>query len=594
MPSKTVTAPARRPGGALRSDGVSWRLRMGQQIPLRDGLSLHANLYLPEGDGPFLTLLQLTPYTAESAHTWAARFAAQGFAFVVVNCRGRGGSQGQFEPFETDGEDGCDAVQWAAAQPWCDGRVVMTGGSYAGFTQWATARHRPAGLAAITPIAAVYPGWDFPAMGGITASYSVRWLSVFGSSSGSEAILGDAAMWTALQRDAVLNHRGLDTVAEVLGPRASTWHRWQQHPMRDDYWRSLVPSAAQYAAIRIPVLTVTGQYDGDQPGALAYRSQHLRHAGHDTRHDLLCGPWDHGGTRWPRREVFGLRFGAASVIDMPLFIGRWIRHVLDDGPRPPQLPQRVSAYLQGAERWVYGEALESLLRPVDDLHLSAPRGTGLSVRRPAALLSSPPAAHEAGFVRNPLDVREALLELKQDRGLIGGHASAALRGTGLVFESAPLQKPFVVAGRPVLEVCLMLDRPDADFLVWFEEVRADGVQVMLGRDKLRARHRLGVGRSDLARPGQALVLRFPRANWLAVQLRKGSRLRVVLAGLVSSQHERNPHGPDAVATSDLREGKPVRVTLRLGADPPCRLRFELSASEIDDDDRHIAALNSRS
>ena len=131
---------------------VDFRLTLGTRIPLRDGKALAANLYLPRAAGPFVTVLQLTPYTADSIHPWASHFAARGFAFLAVNCRGRGGSTGTFRPFRDDARDGHDAVEWAAKQPWSDGRVVMSGGSYAGFTQWAAASQRPRGLKAIAPI----------------------------------------------------------------------------------------------------------------------------------------------------------------------------------------------------------------------------------------------------------------------------------------------------------------------------------------------------------------------------------------------------------------------------------------------------------
>src|SRR5215468_9866398 len=113
-------------------------LRWGESIPLRDGVTLNATVYLPGGPAERRpAVFTLTPYIADSYHDRAMYFARNGYAFALVDVRGRGSSEGTFTPFLQEAKDGHDVVEWLATQPWCNGSVTMWGGSYAGYDQWA-------------------------------------------------------------------------------------------------------------------------------------------------------------------------------------------------------------------------------------------------------------------------------------------------------------------------------------------------------------------------------------------------------------------------------------------------------------------------
>ncbi|HWX09680.1 MAG TPA: CocE/NonD family hydrolase, partial [Gaiellaceae bacterium] len=141
----------------------------GVAVPMRDGVELAADVYLPEGRGPFPALLHRVPYSREAGRIVdfsldAQRSLKAGYAIVVQDVRGRFGSAGAFTPFLDDGADGADTIAWVATQPWSSGRVGMAGGSYGGTTQWAAARQQPKELAAIAPFVATndcYDGWIY-------------------------------------------------------------------------------------------------------------------------------------------------------------------------------------------------------------------------------------------------------------------------------------------------------------------------------------------------------------------------------------------------------------------------------------------------
>ncbi|MCI0844859.1 MAG: CocE/NonD family hydrolase, partial [Chloroflexi bacterium] len=134
-------------------DSISLKIESDIAVPMRDGVTLYADIYRPDGDGPFPTILQRTPYDKTNALSATMldpiRSAKAGFAVVIQDTRGRFASEGEFYAFRDEINDGYDTVEWAAAQPWSNGKVGMYGASYVGATQWLAATSRPPHLKAI-------------------------------------------------------------------------------------------------------------------------------------------------------------------------------------------------------------------------------------------------------------------------------------------------------------------------------------------------------------------------------------------------------------------------------------------------------------
>src|SRR5690242_755770 len=125
---------------------------------MRDGVTLRANVYRPAGSGTWPTLLTRTPYGKHvpGELLWAGvdpvDVARRGFLVIVQDTRGRFASEGEWDPFRFEREDGFDSVEWAAKLDGSNGRVAMFGGSYCGNTQWMPALERPPSLVAISPL----------------------------------------------------------------------------------------------------------------------------------------------------------------------------------------------------------------------------------------------------------------------------------------------------------------------------------------------------------------------------------------------------------------------------------------------------------
>jgi len=113
------------------------------RVKMRDGVELSADIYRPDAEGKFPVILNRTPYTKPGSFRSARYFVERGYVFVAMDVRGRGDSDGKFVPYRNDGQDGYDAVEWCAVQPWSTGKVATIGGSYNGRIQWLTAVLQP-------------------------------------------------------------------------------------------------------------------------------------------------------------------------------------------------------------------------------------------------------------------------------------------------------------------------------------------------------------------------------------------------------------------------------------------------------------------
>ena len=144
------------PGPAAYRPGMpapSLTRRFNQRIPIRDGITLSADVTLPS-ELPAPAVVVRTPY-GKSGEMQSKRmdvFAAGGYVAVICDVRGRGDSEGAFAPYSSDGPDGYDVIEWVAAQEWCTGAVATWGGSYGGHLQWLAALEKPPSLRAMVSL----------------------------------------------------------------------------------------------------------------------------------------------------------------------------------------------------------------------------------------------------------------------------------------------------------------------------------------------------------------------------------------------------------------------------------------------------------
>ena len=557
-----LAAPVTRPESPGEG-GVE--LRWGESIPLRDGVPLNATVYLPSGPierRP--AVVTLTPYIADTYHDRAMYFARHGYAFVLVDARGRGNSGGAFEPFANEACDGHDVVEWLARQPWCNGKVAMWGGSYAGFDQWATAKEFPRHLATIVPAAAAHPGVDFPGDSNIFSSYLVRWLTFTAGRTPNAKLFGDEAFWIARYRRRYLEHRPFAELDAIAGHPSPVFQRWLTHPTPDAYYDAMVPAAEHYARLDLPVLTVTGHYDDDQSGALAYYERHMRHgsAAGKARHYLVMGPWDHAGTRTPAREVGGLSFGPASLVDLNALHKDWYDWTMKGGSKPKFLEKRVAYYVAGADKWKYADQLDDVGTGRRTFYLHSDGRTGDALHSGSLRPDKPGDEPPDRYTYDPLDTRPAELERAEVKNVYTDQRRALnLYGNGLVYHSAPLAEAMEVSGRFKLTLWITLDVPDTDFQADVSEIRADGSCVLLASGLQRARYRESLRRAKPVPPGEVVRYEFTSFNWISREVAAGSRLRLVVSSPNTIYLQKNYNGGGDVSRETAKDARTAHVIL---------------------------------
>ena len=516
---------------------------------------------------PLPVIFTFTPYVGDSYQGRAMYFARHGYVYVLVDVRGRGNSEGRFAPLENEGRYGYDVVEWLAKQPWCNGKVAMWGGSYAGFDQWATAKEMPPHLATIVPAAAVYPGLDFPARNNINTPYAMRWLSYVSGNTKNDMLVSDDGFWRQNYVTLYAHHLPFQRLDSVVGNAATAWQNWLHHPTPDAYWDAMVPTAAQYQQLNLPILTITGHFDADQFGALVYYRRHMQYGNPVAKqnHYLLVGPYDHPGTSTPVGAMGGLTFSPAAVLDLNQLHKEWYDWTMKGGPKPSFLRKRVACYVMGQEAWKYADDLESLAKQQQVLYLNSTPGQGHDGFTTGALTATKPGGKSAPdkFTHNPLDnsfINDTTNDTNNNTfeatyNYMGQRRALTLADKGLLYQSAPFAEDTEVTGQLKLSVWLALNVPDTDVEVDVYEIRADGTSIYLTQDVQRARYRESLREAHLVKTGVVHLYTFDTFSFFSRTIPRGSRLRLVLTSPDPLDYARNYNGggnPVAESGKDAR------------------------------------------
>ncbi len=256
-----------RPQFTIRSDD-------NIRVPMRDGVSLLADVHRPTADGRYPALIAASPYPRQMQDFGAPAgfieagatdfWVSRGYVHVIANVRGTSGSGGTFGFFDPqERQDMYDLVEWAAAQPWCDGNVGMIGISYFAMTQLEAAVERPPHLKAIFPVAVTADLYDAATHHGLAStSFITPFLSMMGLTSdrsdgfwrrnpviaAARKILNTGPLH---RKFATMNGEAAVTMMRALLKLPHSPHPWDElwldtivkHPMRDDWWeaRNLLP-----------------------------------------------------------------------------------------------------------------------------------------------------------------------------------------------------------------------------------------------------------------------------------------------------------------------------------------------------------------
>ena len=516
------------------------------RVPMRDGIALSADIWLPLSEGRYPVILMRTPYLKTMAllsfPELGRYFASRGYILAVQDVRGRGDSDGEFGFLPDDNEDGYDTVEWLARQPWSSGRVGMMGVSYLGSTQWMAARSGAPSLVGMVPTASGGFGAAFNYSGG---AFLMDW--AFGWTNGVQSHISQSANAAGVDMARVYAHRPHMIMDEVFGRKMPLYRSFLEHPDWDPYWESIQFGPEAYAEIDIPALHVAGWFDGDQPPALEYWKGMREHSPARDQQYLLLGPWTHrqtflgGGT-----ELGEMEFSPDSVVDNRALHLAFFDHYLKGSAESFDFP-RARVYVMGDNRWRDLEDYPPPRAVFRKLYFHS-RGHANTMLGDGALDWK--ASGEEPTDRFTYDPKDPVPTTAPRQNPLD-QRSIERREDVLVYTSDVLEQRLEVIGNPFVELYAASDARDTDFTAKIMDVYPDGRAIRLGAlpvGIIRARFRNGYADPQLLEPGKVEKYRILLRD-LAHTFLPGHRVRIEISSsaypfLAPNQNTGNPIATD--------------------------------------------------
>lgn len=528
-----------------------------ERVLTRDGVALRTIVYLPEGEGPWPTLLTRTPYGfIEPIEDVNGReYASRGFAYVVQFCRGTGGSEGDWTPNENERNDGIDTVHWLDAQPWA-GNIGIHGVSYMAYTTWIIADQLPA---SVKGLFVVHYGVD-------------RYLSAYGGGTWRPDVLTGWAMDNAGTKISAgylesAAYRPQVSVDEDLWGVHLDWYReWITHPEYDDYWRSGTWATLRDipAQITVPVCVVAGWFDHHLEGTLL--GYELLNEATKAKSRLVIGGWDHEmAPAVPAYEPQNAYLNSAALKFT------WFDDVLTSTPPTAQ----ITSYVIGEDRWRNVPSWPLPTGESQTYYLNAASGAQAHTANEA-----PPAEPSTiSYTYDPdqpvpSEGGESLLTSANLRGS-RLQPEVGARDDVLSFLTEPLESEVAIAGAPGATLFVSSTADDTAFTVKLSEVLPDGraFNIRSGIRTLSRRHDTTTGTSY--EPGAVVELEIALlpVTWT---VKRGSRLRLDVSSSDFPQY--TPHPNRAGLWSTISTAVTAEQTVHFG--PSTLSRFDIPLSPM--------------
>jgi putative CocE/NonD family hydrolase len=490
--------------------------RFNVRIPLPEGITLSADLALPR-QRPAPAVVVRTPYGKSGERQWkrATAFAKGGYACLHVDVRGRGDSDGAFQPYRNDGPDGADVIAWVAAQDWCTGDVATLGGSYGARIQWLTALEQPPALRAMVCVVTPSdPFVEWPT--GLPTPMHIHWYRM---TDGRMPQFTEDVDWMEVYR-----HRPLLTMDEAAGFSSPLWREELRHRVLDDWWEP-VRYQHRIGEIGVPVLHISGWYDDEQIGTPANFAA-MTAAGRPGQR-LLMGPWGHAVNT--TRKLGEVDFGPDALIDLDAYTLAFLdEHVKGTEPDPPQPPVRI--FVMGASEWRDEQQWPPAGAPSTVFHLSS-GGHANSRFGDGRLVAAAVSAEQPPDEWTHDPDRPVPFITDESSGQIGGpddYHGVESRGDVLVFTSDPLSEPLEIIGPVKVIAHVDTSAADTDVTAKLLDVHPGGFAQRLCDGVVRLRYRDGFGAERPVTPGETYEVEI--GMWdTCVRLAAGHRLRVEIA-----------------------------------------------------------------
>lgn len=508
--------------------GYQVKEELDAKVLMRDGIRLSTNIYSPDAPGKFPVILVRTPYgNGGEGHKDGHFFAQRGYVYIDQDCRGRYESEGEFYAMKFEAEDGYDMQQWVGQQPWCNGKIGTSGGSYVGFTQWMPA-----------PLQSLYLKTMFTAVTfsdfyeslyqngafrlGLFGSWSIEMTSPF-------IINND---FVNKRMDSVMMTLPLVEMDKAMGWRISFLRDWFSHPERDRYWEK-TSVGNNYSKINASVYNVGGWYDILLGNTIDnYLRMTAKNIDPEIRkkQKLLIGPWEHN---WGNQKVGELDFGEEASFNSRELKLRWFNSQLkgeDDGiiNDPP-----VKIFVMGENKWRY-ENEWPLARTKYIKYYFHSEGSANTLSGNGTLKIKNPINEPVDkFIYDPTDPVVSEKEI-----IPYDQTTIEKRGDVLVYTTSPLNTDLEVTGPVKVQLFASSTAKNTDFTAKLVDVYPDGRAMRICEGIIRASYRNSNEKPTNIEPGK--IYEYTIDLWATSNLFKaGHKMRVEISSSNFPRFDRN-------------------------------------------------------
>jgi putative CocE/NonD family hydrolase len=538
---------------SLHSEEVSQptyqvKVEMDVKVPMSDGVQLSTNIFRPDAPGKFPVILIRTPYSnGDEKNSDGRFFAERGYAVVIQDTRGRFESEGEFNPIFDESRDGYDAQEWAGTQPWSNGKIATTGGSYVGCTQWMPAPLANEHLVAMFPIVTFGDFHDVLYIGGAFQFHTFGLWSIAVAAPPEKMPELVNLDWPKL-----IKHLPLITLDEnSVGFQVPFLREWLKHPDYDDYWKP-VSVRDRYEAIRVPIYNVAGWYDIFSKDSLTEFNNVRHSSGSQVAREnqyMIMGPWTHGGPV-KNGKIGDVEFGADSFVDLRTLQSRWFDYWLkgiDTGIKdePP-----VRIFVMGENVW-RDEQEWPLARTQYTKYYFHSKGKANTLSGDGELTAEPPEDEpQDSYVYDPDDPVPTM----GGNNLLppaGPHDQRPVEGRQdvLVYTGPELTDDVEVTGPISVGLYAATTAKDTDFAAKLVDVHPDGRAINLCDGIIRGRYRESSKDSKLLEPGK--VYKYTIDLMVTGNVfKKGHRIRVEISSSNFPRFDRNTNTGNTFAEDD--------------------------------------------
>ena len=533
-------------------------------VKLKNGIELSTTIVRSRSQREAnATALQFTIYADESAHIKTAmNAAAHGYIGMVANSRGKRSSKNEIVPWEHEGEDAAQLINWITKQIWSNGTVVMYGGSYNGFTQWATTKFMPKGLKAIAPYVAANLITGLPYENNIALTGNFEWpLFVTNNKTVDNTIYNDWQRTNNITNELYTSGRPIVDI-DKIAKKPSPWlQKWLEHPEDDSYYQSMVPHKEDYQRINIPVLSITGYFEGGQISALNYLHEHYKY-NKKANHTLLIGPYNHWSAQnKPRSHHSNYELDPVALEkDTEQLVLEWFDHILYGKPLPKLLQNKVNYQLMGGNEWRFADSLQALNQQSLSFFI---QGTKANEDQNYVMTKNK-AFLENQYIEQTVDMADRDEQRNQAPWPV--IKQSIDKQGGIQIETPVFKQDMELTGSITGFFDIATNKKDVDIGFNFYEITAEGEVFHLNNYRSRASYADDMSKRRLLVPNEKRRVPIVNARFTSKLVKKGSKIALVLNV-----------NKNVDAQVNLGTGKPVNHEHISESGEPLKLKWFLSS-----------------